>query len=215
MDDRIVVLFDALLITIAVIIVGIIINRVADSFRLNVVLSNMNNDNLEQESLFLQKQLYILSQNKNGYLCSHVDSILNEYKKSISKYGDSLETYGQIANSYKRVYKLIQDDYYISQLYFYNSVKMLNEICGSKVIPLIFVYKPNAESSLLQGYTLENLEKTYKNVFVVSLSLNFSARMHISNSTGILFDDTKLPLIQTDTKLIKLLNLTDADKITK
>lgn len=202
MNKALIIIIDALLIATAVFVVGIFINRFFDSYRLDTVIYNMNNDSMYQLSLSLKRKAVLLGfTDNNSLLCSNYTGLLSSYRVAMNKYGTSLDNYGQITSSYKSIYHTIQNDYYISQLYYYNTILMINRECNASLKPVIFVYKPNSQRSILQGYALNELEKECKDVYVIVFDQNFSEQIGFGSSVGIIYNNTRITPIATTDKL--------------
>ena len=201
MNRTLIIILDALLIATAVFVFGIFVNRFFDNYRLNSVIFEMNNDSVYRFSLSLEREAVILGfTHNNSLMCSNYTGLLDKYRSSMNNYGTYLENYGKIADSYKSIYQSIQNDYYIGQLYYYNTILMINRECNVSLKPVIFVYQPNSQQSILQGYALNELEKECKGVYIVTFDQNFSNRTGFGSSVGIIYNGTRIaPIVTTGT----------------
>ncbi len=191
------ILIDAIIATILVFTIGYAINAIIDNFRFSDLLYKLNRQNVERDALQLQI-LFSQAYKDKKLLCEVFKKRINDYKKELTLFGNTLDNYGSLTKIYRDLYLTLRTDLYVTHLTLYNMINQLNKICKEYyyITPILFIYKLNDETDLLQGYALEDFVKKHENFIVVSIATDFASKIGLGNESSIIINGKKYkPLI--------------------
>jgi len=166
---------------IVVFLIGVLLGRGMDLWRVSDVSENLGNWELDTES-FVVEQSFI--DNFGGENCELIESRMRSLSRDLGLLGTTLEDYNRKKLFFNQDrFDDIKRKYFLLELRTYSLRKKMHEKCkDSGEIILFFYDTKDNEESLKQGYVLDSLVKELNNVTVFSLDIDF---------------DEKEPLIKT------------------
>lgn len=168
MDERRVVLWRSLLLTVLIFAVGILINHGFDAVRIETIVGVMRAHEIDSDSFQVER---MFAREFGGEECAVLASRIADFKSEIRKVGEDLGSYSRFSFFRKKDYDYLKRKYFLLELRFLGLVLKTNEECGRQYVPIIFFYGIDDEASERQGYILEELSKGYEQEVVV-LSLD-------------------------------------------
>ena len=168
MDDRSVVLWRSLLLTILIFAVGVLINHGFDAVRIETIVGVMRAHEIDTDSFQVERQF---ARSFGGEECAVLASRIADFKGEIRKVGEDLGSYSRFSFFRKTDYDYLKRKYFLLELRFLSLVLKANEECGRQYVPIVFFYGIDDEASERQGFILEELSKGYEQQVVV-LSLD-------------------------------------------
>ena len=164
-------LVSALIITIAIFLVGFYLGDKLDEFRIDDATQLLNEGELHSESFEAQDEFFNLF-TKNS--CSLDIIRLNTLGKELGEMGRTLAKYDIKKLTHRQSYINLERKYFISELKFYNFKKKMSERCDNNDPIILFFYDiEDNQESLRQGYVLDVLGRGIQNLSVLSFDMNF------------------------------------------
>src|SRR3989344_2588467 len=161
----------ALIIVIAIFLIGFYYGDRLDDFRVDDATKILNRAELDSESFQVQEDFY------NSFLkdmCSIDRSMASKLGKQLYDIGKTLDSYEVKKLTHKESYDLLKRKYFINELMFYNLKNRLNNNCNFNDSIILFFYDiEDPELSLRQGYILDILGRRDNNLTVISFDKDF------------------------------------------
>jgi len=164
-------LVTALIITIAIFLIGFYLGYLLDNLRIDDASQLLKKSELDSESFEISERFFYLFTKGE---CSFDRLRLNELGKQLADMGRTLTVYDNKKLTRRQSYNDLKRKYFISELKFYNMNKELDDKCGKKNSIILFFYNVEGnEESLRQGYVLDILGKEYNDLSILSFDKDF------------------------------------------
>ncbi len=164
-------LVSALIIAIAIFLIGLYLGYKLDNFRIDDATKLLNREGLDSESFEVQEKFFSLFAEKK---CSFNKMQVAALGKQLAEMGRTLARYDAKKMTGKQSYNDLKRKYFISELRFYNLKKQLDINCGMKNQVVLFFYDiQKNQDSLRQGYVLDVIGKEFNDLVVLSFDKDF------------------------------------------
>lgn len=185
------------IIALIIFLAGMLLGWSLDKFRESDILENIQINELNTQSYFLEKNFIKNSEN----ICDILNSRVVNLRYTMTKIGSQLP-----ANEEKSFWNqgvnldYLKRKYTISEVEFLMLLRDLNENCGKNYTPILFFYTKDDSISRNQGYVLSWVNEKYQNNIVVfSFDKDYedeplinTLKLHygISSTSTIVIDET-------------------------
>lgn len=171
MDDRKRIIWQSLMLTFLIFVIGILLNHVLDYVRIDSILDVMQEHELDRESYQVE---YLFAKNFNSNTCAAMVSRIGDLKREMRKVGEDLSTYSRFSFFKRRDFDYLKRRYFLLQLRFFSLIERANEECGNPYVPILYFYRIDDDASERQGFMLQEASEEYEeSVVVLSLDLDY------------------------------------------
>jgi|SRR3989344_546232 len=164
------IIFVSLFITILIFLAGLLLGLSLDDTRVNDIITNLNQNELNRES-YLVEQDFI--KNLGGGTCYLSDQRINTLSGELTKLGQLITRYEPKGILREDEYEYLKRKYFLLEIKTYTFFTTLRKECDYNFNTVLFFYDINHQESLNQGYILDSLVESKKDVHVFSLDRNF------------------------------------------
>lgn len=158
------ILWQSLLLTILIFAVGILLNHIFDTFRIDTIVDVMREHEIDTEAYHAEQ---LFAQTFGQDECVFRTERILKLKEEIRQVGEDLGTYSRFSFFRKKDYDILKRTYFLLELQFLANIKKLNEDCGKTYLPVLFFYEIDDDESERQGFILQDLSKDYEDHLVV------------------------------------------------
>ena len=157
--------------TILIFISGLILGGSLDDSRINELVENLNQNELNSESYLVEKEFVT---NFGGNKCESSKARINELTKELGKLGPLLLKYESKSIFKETEFDYLKRKYFLLEIKTYNLLSSLKKECNYDIKIILFFYDKDDTNSIRQGYILDSLVASNKNLYIFSFDRLFN-----------------------------------------
>ena len=164
------IIFISLVVTILIFLAGLLLGLSLDDTRISDLIDNLNKNELNSES-YLVEQDFI--KNLGGDLCELSSPRIDVLSSELAELGQLLTKYEARGILRTSEYEYLKRKYFLMEIKTYTLFINLKKDCNYGFDTILFFYDQNDQGSINQGYILDSLVETQKNLHIFSFDRNF------------------------------------------
>lgn len=157
--------------TVAIFLTGVMLGWGLDSYKENDVLNDLQFNELDTQSYFLEQQLL---SNYGGDVCEVFESRVGNLRYMMSKIRSKFPADQEESLAPGIDLDYLKRKYFLSEMQFYLLLNDMKRDCGSEYTPIMFFYTKDDSTSERQGYVLDILDRTDENIAVLSFDKDYT-----------------------------------------
>lgn len=190
----------SLLLTIAVFVIGVLLNYSFDLVRLDTIIDGVAENELDSSAYVIEREF---AEVFGGGVCGVMDARIAKLKGELQDVSRDLGSYSKFSWLKKKDFDYLKHKLFLLELKFFSVISHLNNECGKKYIPILYFYRIDDEESERQGFILESVSKEFeKEVVVFSFDKDYEDEPLVSFLVDF-FNITQAPTIIVDGKKIE------------
>ncbi|MBT3407544.1 hypothetical protein HOK68_03790 [Candidatus Woesearchaeota archaeon] len=211
-SDNIRVLITSLFLTISIFALGLVAAHGLDFIRLNVLDDNFNNHVMNSDFLILEKEFL---NTFDTDFCFDINNKLINLSTDMRDIGREMTSFGALTLFKKDEFDLLKRNFFLLELNYYSQILELNEKCDGGYLPIIFFFKADDQISERQGFIIQELMETHKQVVAINLDIDFKDEYlinylidyyNITQAPSLILNETiKLEGLQYQNDLLQLI----------
>ena len=163
--------FISLVITVLIFLAGLLVGISLDDTRISDLVTTLNQNELNRES-YLVEQDFI--NNLGGSLCELSNPRINTLSTELAKLGQLLTKYESKGFLRNQDYNYLKRKYFLLEIKTYTLFTSLKKECNYDFNTILFFYDSEHQKSLNQGYILDSLVQSQKNLHIFSFDQLFN-----------------------------------------
>lgn len=189
------------LLTLVVFSAGITVGWWLDSFRVDDTLAALRGSELDLQGFIVEEQfLNTFTVNES---CSILIPRFERLSSDSAKIGKTLTEYESKKIFRDADYNYLKRQYFISEARNYMALLDLKNKCDLKTIAVLYFYKKDESSSIMQGYILDALVKKYSEKNISIYSFDFDFEEPLINLIKNYYNVTGTPTLVINNNIIK------------
>lgn len=169
--------FTSAIVAFFILVSGIALGMVLDRYKVDDSLSSLRQNELNAESYFLEQQLI---EGSDIDKCEIAKPRAQALSEELVKLGNELSNYKESSLFKKNDYDYLLRRYFLLEIRTYSLFKDIRSECEDATNTIIFFYRIDDDSSVKQGYALDEVVRQNPDVSVFSFDIDYKNEPLIS-----------------------------------